>query len=186
MLNANTNIMRKIIFIGGVHGVGKGNICQKIKKNIDIIHLTASEVLKWKDISATENKFVQDIKETQDLLVANLDKIIENNKKYLLDGHYCLMNKYGKGERIPFKTFEDLKLSKLIIVFEESEIIKQRLEKRDGIKYDLEQIIHFQKMEVNYAEEISKILNIPLMKIQSTKYNIETLIKFIDENFIRH
>ncbi len=186
MPHAKTNIMKKIIFIGGVHGVGKGHICQTIKTNLDITHLTASEVLKWKDISATENKFVQDINETQDLLVSNLEKIIENNKQYLLDGHYCLLNKNGKSERIPFKTFEDLNLSKLIIVFEESEIIKQRLEKRDGKIYDLEQITHFQNMEVNYAEEISLILNLPLMKIQSSNYNQETLIKFIDENTIRH
>ena len=54
--------MKNIIFIGGVHGVGKGNICQNIKLNLNIIHLTASEVLNWKDISDIENKFVQDIK----------------------------------------------------------------------------------------------------------------------------
>ena len=38
-----------IIFIGGVHGVGKGTICQKIKEKLDFTHLSASEVLKWDD-----------------------------------------------------------------------------------------------------------------------------------------
>lgn len=178
--------MKNIIFIGGVHGVGKGNICQNIKLNLNIIHLTASEVLNWKDISDIENKFVQDINKTQDLLIVNLKRIVERNKKYLLDGHYCLLNKNRESERIPFKTFEELNLSKLIFVFEEPRIIKQRLEQRDGKIYDLEQIVYFQNMEMNYADEISQILNLPLIKIQSSNYNQETLIKFIDENSFRH
>lgn len=186
MPNAKTNNVKNIIFIGGVHGVGKGHLCQIIKSNINIIHLTASEVLKWKDISAIDNKLVRDINETQDLLIVNLEKIVEEDKQYLLDGHYCLLNKNGESERVPFKTFEDLNPSKIIIVFEDAETIKQRLEVRDGKDYDLEQITHFQNMEVNYAEEISEKLNLPLLKIQSSNYNQETLIEFIDENTIRH
>jgi adenylate kinase len=186
MPNAKTNIVKNIIFIGGVHGVGKGHICQIIKSKVDIIHLTASEVLKWKDISDLDNKFVQDIKETQDLLIVNLKKIVEKDKQYLLDGHYCLFNKNRESERVPFKTFEDLNLSKIIIVFEDAKTIKQRLELRDGKIYNLDQITQFQNMEMNYAKEISQKLNLPLMKIQSSNYIKETLIKFIDENTFRH
>lgn len=184
--NAKRNNMKNIIFIGGVHGVGKGHICQIIKSNVNIIHLTASEILKWKDISAIDNKLVQDIKETQDLLIVNLEKILEKDKQYLLDGHYCLLNKNGDSERVPFKTFEDLNLSKIIIVFEDAKTIKQRLEVRDGKKYNLDQITHFQNMEMNYAKEIRQKLNVPLLKIQSSNYNQEALIKFIDENTIRY
>ncbi|WP_177190328.1 ATP-binding protein [Algoriella xinjiangensis] len=178
--------MKNIIFIGGVHGVGKGHICQIIKSNINIVHLTASDVLKWKDISAIDNKLVQDINETQDLLIVNLKKIVDKDKRYLLDGHYCLLNKNGESERVPFKTFEDLNLSKILIVFEDTKIIKQRLEIRDGKDYDLEQIKYFQNMEVEYAKEISRKLNLPLLEIQSSDYNQETLIEFIDENTTRH
>jgi len=186
MTNAKTNNVKNIIFIGGVHGVGKGHICQIIKSNVNIIQLTASDILKWKDISAIKNKLVEAINETQDLLILNLKKIAGKEKDYLLDGHYCLLNQNGEGEKIPFKTFEDLNLSKLIIVFEDAKTIKQRLEIRDSKEYDLEQITHFQNMEVNYAYEISQKLNLPLLEIRSSNYNQETLINFIDENTIRH
>ena len=186
MPNAKIQDVKQIIFIGGVHGVGKGNICQQIKSKVNIIHLTASEVLKWKDISDVDNKLVQDINETQDLLIVNLSKIVHKDKHYLLDGHYCLLNKNGISERVPFKTFQNLNLSKLILVYEEPKTIKERLEFRDGKNYDLEQISDFQNMELAYAKEISENLNIPLLQIQSSKYNQETLIKFIDENFTRH
>ncbi|WP_439479285.1 ATP-binding protein [Chryseobacterium aquaticum] len=186
MPNAKINNSKNIIFIGGVHGVGKGHICQIIKSYVNIIHLTASEVLKWRDISATDNKLVQNISETQDLLIVNLEKIVEKDKQYLLDGHYCLLNKNGDSEKVPFKTFENLNLSKIVIVFEDAKTIKQRLEIRDGKKYNLNQITHFQNMEMNYAREISQKLNLPLLKIQSSNYDQKTLIKFIDENTIRH
>lgn len=186
MPNVNTNNVKQIIFIGGVHGVGKGHICQIIKSNVNIIHLTASEVLKWKDISEIDNKLVQDINETQDLLIVNLEKIVEEDKLYLLDGHYCLLNKNGESERVPFKTFEDLNLSRIIIVFEDAKTIKKRLEIRDGKDYDLEQLNDFQNMEITYAKELSRKLNLPLLEIQSSNYNQETLIEFIDENFTRH
>lgn len=35
-----------IIFIGGIHGVGKGTLCKRIESELGIIHLSASEVLK--------------------------------------------------------------------------------------------------------------------------------------------
>jgi len=38
---------KEIIFIGGIHGVGKGTLCKRIASDLNIIHLSASEVLKW-------------------------------------------------------------------------------------------------------------------------------------------
>lgn len=43
--------MKSIIFIGGVHGAGKNFLLESIKLDIPFIHLTASKVLKWKEIS---------------------------------------------------------------------------------------------------------------------------------------
>lgn len=34
-----------IIFIGGVHGVGKGTLCKRLASDLKITHLSASEVL---------------------------------------------------------------------------------------------------------------------------------------------
>ena len=70
-----------IIFIGGVHGVGKGYLCDNITlKLLNIKHLSSSEVLKW---DKGKNKEVRNIKNNQDKLVINLFKIIEPNKNYM-------------------------------------------------------------------------------------------------------
>ncbi|HIB8180665.1 TPA: ATP-binding protein [Elizabethkingia anophelis] len=178
--------MKNIIFVGGVHGVGKGKICSELKLKTKLIHLTASEVLKWRDISDKNNKLVENISRTQDLLVDNLRKIIKENNTYLLDGHYCLFDKNGNINRIPFKTFELLNPLKLIFIYEDSKIIRERLENRDRVKYNIEKIDFFQNMEKQYSYELSKIMKIPLIEIQSSNYNQEILIKFINENTSRH
>ena len=39
-------LMKNIIFIGGIHGVGKGTIRKQIALKNDIVQLTASKILK--------------------------------------------------------------------------------------------------------------------------------------------
>ena len=63
-----------IIFIGGIHGVGKGTLCKRIESELGIIHLSASEVLKWKGFNVdSSDKRVADIDSTQDYLLKNLN-----------------------------------------------------------------------------------------------------------------
>ncbi|PJJ07564.1 adenylate kinase [Flavobacterium sp. 1] len=171
--------MKNIIFIGGIHGSGKGTICETLKNKIDLIHLTASEVLKWNELSTKEEKLVTNINETQNRLVINLNKIVEENKTYLLDGHYCLLNNHGKPEKIPIQTFKDINPKKLILVIANPETIKKRLEKRDAKTYDIDIIEEFQNLEINFATDISEILEIPLHIINSEQLEIETLLYFL-------
>lgn len=74
-------IHNNIIFIGGIHGVGKGTICKKITDQFsDLIHTSASKLLKWEEISTPENKQVQNFESTQDRLIKGLKATIEKDK----------------------------------------------------------------------------------------------------------
>lgn len=106
-----------IIFIGGVHGVGKGTICQKIKEKLDFTHLSASEVLKWDDFKNEKgDKRVENVSTTQQRLIENLKNIVNPQKKYLLDGHFCLLKKDNSIERVPLKVFQQINPLAVIIV----------------------------------------------------------------------
>lgn len=170
---------RKIIFIGGIHGSGKGTVCEILKARTHLTHLTASEVLKWEEISKSQEKKVSDIDQMQNRLLTNLNKIISNNKTYLLDGHYSLLNKEGVPEKIPAQTFKDIDPSKLILVTADPEVIKNRLEKRDALIYDINLITEFQNLEISFAKEISTLLQISLLCINSEELNLEQLLNFI-------
>src|SRR5690606_18775242 len=95
-----------IIFIGGIHGVGKSTICQHICRELNMVYLSASELLKWEEINDdANNKKVKDIPFTQNRLITGLFNTIQKRHFYLLDGHYCLLNGKAEVEKISIDIF---------------------------------------------------------------------------------
>jgi adenylate kinase len=155
------SLFSNISFIGGIHGVGKSTICKKICADLNIQYLSASEVLKWKELNTDhKNKKVENISLTQNRLIDNLIKLVDPHKHYLLDGHYCLLDKESNITEIPFETFELINPASLHIITGEVSEIKSRLENRDKRLYDYELLDSMQKQEIKYALELSKKLNI--------------------------
>ena len=161
--------MKNIIFIGGIHGVGKGTICKKIASRTDLIHITASEILKWNDISLSSNKFVNNIISTQERLINGLKNLIEKDKEYLLDGHFRLLNSNGIPSRINEDTFDQINPKAIAIVIDSVEKIAKRLETRDGKIYDIEVLYEFQQMEIEYAKYLSNKYSIAYVEIKDGK-----------------
>ena len=159
--------MNNIIFIGGIHGVGKGTICKELCQSFKFVHLSASKVLKWEDISDKRNKKVKNLNTTQDRLIYGLSRIIEPDKKYLLDGHFCLLNSQGKPEKIPENTFKKIKPSAIIIITCDVQTILSRLENRDKMRYSFEILEEMQNLEIEFAQEVSLKLNIPFLNVRT-------------------
>lgn len=162
--------MRNIIFIGGIHGVGKGTICKEIASKTDLVHITASEILKWDEISSSDNKLVNNISSTQERLINGLNGLIKNDKRYLLDGHFCLLNSNGIPCKIDEDTFDSINPKIISIVKDDIEKIVDRLEKRDNKKYDIKILDKLQKMEIEYAKYLSKKNFIPYIEIKNDDY----------------
>lgn len=157
-----------IVFVGGIHGVGKGALCNRIASSLGITHLSASDVLKWSDFSADpSNKQVSDVSITQERLLINLGKMVQPDRIYLLDGHFCLLNKEGKIETVPDEVFIGINPKKIIVVSEDPEIVCQRLSDRDGRSYDLSVLEQMQITERERAQHISKLLKIEVYEIRS-------------------
>lgn len=167
-----------IIFIGGIHGVGKGTMCKEISRNKGFHHLSASKIIKWSDISDTKNKKVKDINITQEKLMVGLENAIKNDVKYLLDGHFCLLNDEGKIEKVSISTFLHIKPEAIIVITSDIGIVKKRLEDRDEVIYSSLLLHKMQELEVLYAKEVAEILNIPFLSIISGNY--ESIHEFLD------
>ncbi|HLO54202.1 MAG TPA: ATP-binding protein [Saprospiraceae bacterium] len=160
-----------IIFVGGIHGVGKSTICQQICKELNWEYLSASELIKWKDINGdSKTKNVRDIPETQERLLKGLENSIENNKTYLLDGHYCLLNKYNTIEKISMEVFLKISPKAICVILDDIIEIKNRLENRDNKIYKFELLEQLQNCEVEYAKQLSKTLDVSIFIEQSSGF----------------
>ena len=165
-------LFSNIAFIGGIHGVGKSTICIDLCSKAGIEYLSASAVLKWADLNTdVKNKKVQDISLTQDRLIAGLMNTVKEEKRYLLDGHYCLFDKDGKVARVPFATFEAINPTSLNLIVGDVDKIKSRIEHRDQRDYNYETLNSMQEQEIAYAKELSDKLKIKLSIGRESDYS---------------
>lgn len=164
-------LFSNIAFIGGIHGVGKSTICNKLCTDLNIEYLSASEILKWIEINKdTKSKKVDNIPFTQDRLIQGLLNRVDRNQRYLLDGHYCLLDKNNTIVKVPFETFEAINPISLHIIIGDIGEIKSRLELRDKCSYDYKLLEIMQKQEINYAQELSEKLEVSLSYGRENNY----------------
>lgn len=170
---------RFTIFIGGVHGVGKGYLCRLLQQNIFCDYVSVSALLHW----TTKDKTVENVQANQDLLTVLLPNAIQADKTFLIDGHYAILNKNGGIEPVPNKVFDACKPNVLIVVADNPDIIVERLKKRDNLDYDAVTVGRNQDVEIDVAKSISKALRIPLFIIRSFNDNdIKKMIKEIKDS----
>ena len=117
----------------------------------------------------SSNKFVNNIISTQERLINGLKNLIEKDKEYLLDGHFCLLNSNGIPSRINEDTFDQINPKAIAIVIDSVEKIAKRLETRDGKIYDIEVLYEFQQMEIEYAKYLSNKYSIAYVEIKDGK-----------------
>lgn len=171
--------MGKIIFVGGVHGVGKSTFANIIKSQYPQMEtLSCSKIIKWENPA---HKEVKDVSETQNTLLANLPYFIDQDKNYILDGHFCLLTEQGGIERVPMEVFETMSPSMIIVLKEDPNVICQRLNQRDSHNYSLELMTDFQEEEIKCATEVAETLGVPLEVCDST--NSENLIRSVLASF---
>ncbi len=168
-----------MIFVSGIHGVGKTYFCNIIKEKFGIKSFSASQLIAERgkrDFSA--DKCVSDIDDNQLLLLNAINELRQAGEEFMLDGHFCLLNEEGVITRIPMETYTLLKPDTMILLLEDPKIIAERRFKRDGIRQDECLIVDFQKAERVYATEIAEQLNIPL-EISHGASDLERILEII-------
>ena len=162
--------MGSIIFVSGVHGVGKTTMCSLASSELGILHKSASQLIReakeTKSIDTT--KLVDDINANQAILTNSLSSIKASGMKLLLDGHFVLFDKTKNVQKIETKIFSDLEIDSILLIFDSAQSIVQRLNERDMNKiFSLDEIESLQMQEVKRAEEVSSELKLNLVKIHS-------------------
>lgn len=171
-----------MIFISGVHGVGKSFFCDKVKSALNIDTYSASALISTrKHRPFAADKLIPDIDANQRHLLAAVEELRAGNNQFLLDGHFCLLNGEGQVTRIGMDTFTTLRPDAIILLTEKPEIIAERRKRRDGITYDIEQIQNFQNEEVSYAKEVAALLEVKL-KISGGQEDLDSIMAFIQEH----
>ncbi len=157
--------MKKIIFISGVHGVGKTTLCNEIKNHIEINSYSCSDLIKKHSNFIEKSKVVDDSDKNQFVLLQAVDEI--KDSQFILDGHFCLIGRDSLIIKLEQDVFLNMLPSMIINVSCPVEIIKKRLFNRDGCDFSKGLLEQLQIEESGMAEYISTVLNIPLYEYNS-------------------
>ncbi len=168
-----------MIFVGGIHGVGKSFFCDAVKNKLGLNSYSASQLIADKKNKVfSKDKFVPDIYDNQLLLVTAVNELRKTEKEFILDGHFCLLNAEGVITRVPIDTYISLQPNKIILIIEKPEVIVERRFKRDRICHRISEITEFQNEERLYAEKVAKQLEVPITASEGAN-DMERVIKWI-------
>lgn len=170
---------RKVIFVGGIHGVGKSTFANQISKKYNIPCYSSSDLISRLKGEIFTGKCTEDIGSNQDLLIEAVNKTFTDKKVYMLDGHFCLLNNNKQISRVPIETYKDIGIDYIIVLIDKETNIYDRLKERDDIEYNIELIESFQKEEIEYAKKVAMELKIPIKFINITLDRKNTEIKEI-------
>lgn len=159
-----------VIFVAGVHGVGKSSLCKQAEQETGIPHYTASGVIKAEKANAipVEGKVVSNVAAAQRLLIQGVDRIRPKHDGHiLLDGHFSLLTQDGRIEAIEVEVFRSLGLVRAMLIHDAPEAIAQRWQARDGQASSIEIIQAHQAVEWSHARQVAQTLAIPLLEIKA-------------------
>ncbi|QWD79244.1 AAA family ATPase [Polynucleobacter sp. MWH-Spelu-300-X4] len=153
-----------IIFLGGIHGVGKSFLGAYVAEENYLLYKSASQLIKGEmgKQSWSEKKITGEIEANQEALISAISRLKKNQANLLLDGHFCLMGSDGAIKIIEIDVFKKLGLDAILLLESDSGIIKERLKNRDDVSYTDTFLNEFLLKERHQAILVSEKLNIPL------------------------
>ena len=158
------------IFVGGVHGVGKTDICMRVAKQLKLSHFSASAMIKALDSSAVKQhtKSVDSVPKNQDLLVQAVTQFLSSDTtRLILDGHFAVPNIVSQFEIVSAGTFEQLQLEGIAVCFDDTSEIYARRILRDKNSIGIHEIEAIQRIELEHGNFVAKSLGIPFFKVKA-------------------
>ncbi|PCK30041.1 ATP-binding protein [Pseudoalteromonas piscicida] len=172
---------RKVIFIGGIHGVGKSTLCNKLVSEFNIPHYSASDLIKRaKQGLFTKNKSVANVSKNQDVLLTALNEFVDD-PCFLLDGHFALFDANHNVQLVPEETFLSIEPVAMCVLTCDVKVVLERIAARDGIQHDKSAYKELNNSELEHAKSVAERLDVPLF-IHDTNNDTLELTLFISSH----
>jgi len=155
-----------VLFVGGVHGVGKSTSCETVAARHQCLHVRASDVIRQQKASAAPvgTKLVENVDANQCLLLRGFEQVkrTASTGPILLDGHFVLRDLDGAIQRLPTSVFAGLGLTGLLCFEDDPLSIATRMNERDQTTVDVDDIASLQAEELRHARDIASALALNL------------------------
>lgn len=162
-----------VVFVAGIHAVGKSTACRVASDRFGISYFTASQIIRDEKSSAfsTNSKLVADVADNQRLLIQGVSRLLTDGH-FLLDGHFTMRRKSDGGiEVIHVDVFRQLRIGAIVLFTDHPEEIAKRMHARDGVLYPVEMFQSHQVAEIAQAKHVADVLGLPIAILQAFDIN---------------
>lgn len=159
-----------MIFLGGVHGVGKTSMCVGLPEKFGLRVISASAIIRSEREypSSDLRAAVSNVGGNQGLLISGVRRLAADAPgRYLMDGHFALRTLAGNIEGIDADVFKAMGVNGLICLYDDPAAIALRLADRDGATHDASAISELQSAELRSAESVSRSLQLRLKVVRA-------------------
>lgn len=158
-----------VIFLAGVHGVGKGFLGAPVASSMGVAHLTASQLIREEKGQATWglDKKTSDLDDNQLALIRAVSQRRLTHPSILLDGHFVLRDAQGVLTPLATSVFKELHLTGVILLTEAESVIASRLALRDKGTPDIQAISELAAAELTHAQAVCTELKLPFTQIHA-------------------
>jgi adenylate kinase len=161
----------RIVFVAGMHGVGKTVFSERASQLLGVTRLSASELIAgYMGAPAAINKRVQNVKENQNALIEAIESRQLNDTRLILDGHFCVLDSSDLIQKIPIETFQGLAPVAAIVLCDDIGQIQKRLRIRDQAEFASGLLNDLQLAEIEHAEKVCSLLTIPICLAHTGEY----------------
>lgn len=156
-----------IVFVGGIHGVGKTYLGAPAAEHLGIRHATASQLIREERGLQTwgADKRVAGIDENQSALVSATNRLRADGQRLLLDGHFVLRESNGSFTEVDTQVFRDLKIGAVLHLATEIDVVNTRLHERGDHSWSDSELRLFADKEEAHARRVSAELCVPLKQL---------------------
>jgi adenylate kinase len=156
-----------IIFVAGIHGVGKTYLGGPTANQLGIHHATASQLIREERGLPTwgSDKRVSSVDENQVALISAVRRLRASGQKLLLDGHFVLRTGVGDHTEIDVQVFSDLGISAVVLLEAPPETVLSRLAIRGDASWSIPEVAEFSNREASHACIVASKLGIGISRL---------------------
>ena len=145
-------IEMQIVFVTGIHGIGKTTLCMTLSDLLQMPLVTASTLIK-EAMGSSKNpaKLNPEIEENALQFKQAVLELSRAHERLLLDGHTVLLTDSGATHRVSHAIFEALPIACFLILYNEVDLVYSRLASAGTLTLSERSLAEFQDEELLYA-----------------------------------
>lgn len=158
-----------IVFVGGIHGVGKTYLGAPAAKHLGIRHATASQLIREERGLQTwgADKRVAGIDENQAALISATARMRADGQRLLLDGHFVLRDTNGSLTEVDVEVFQDLRIGAVLLLTADIDVVLDRLHERGDHSWPESELQLLAQREEAHARLVATELGLQFKRLVS-------------------